>query len=417
MKQIESSMKYFFSILLFCCAFYWSNAQTISIDTALSWAIRNNPDMKVAILETSRQMALTRGSSEIPKTDVSLLYGQYNSIQKNDNNISVEQTIPFPSVWARQKKLNKELVISSMLNERVTENLLKYEVGKIFNHLLYLKAKSRMLSQQDSLMRGMARAVDFQYKTGESTLLAKTSADTKLMELENQRKRNDADRQIYLDKLRFLCREDFTDVQGEFSEINSMIAIDSAGINKSPLVAFATQEVSIAHEKTKLEEARLMPDIRVGYFTQTLIGFQNIQGTEQHFGSDERFQGFHVGLSIPLWYAPFKARIKAAALSGDIAKEQEERQMRILQQQYNQVRQELIKNTNSLSYFSESALQASRMLRYQSDIAFKNGEIDYKVHLLNLQQALSVEEEYLNTQYEYNQNIITLNYLTGNYQK
>ncbi|MEX1238452.1 MAG: TolC family protein [Cyclobacteriaceae bacterium] len=410
-------MKYLLSILISCCTFYRGNTQTVSLDSVLSWAIRNNPAMKVATLETSRQMVLTRGSSDIPKTDVSLMYGQYNSIQRNDNNISVVQTIPFPSVWVRQKKLNKELVISSALNERVTENLLKYEVGRSFNHLLYLKAKSRMLSQQDSIMRAMARAVDFQYKTGESTLLAKTSAEARLMELANQRRRNEADRQIYLDKLRFLCRENFTDIHGEFGEIIPLITIDSTGINENPLITFAAQQVSIAQEKAKLEAARMMPDIRIGYFTQTMIGIQNIQGTEQYFGSDKRFHGFQVGLSIPLWYASFKTRIKAAALSGHIAKEQEEGQMLMLRQQYDQVRQELIKNTNSLSYFRESALKASRMLRYQSEIAFRNGEIDYRVHLLNLQQALSVEEDYLNTQYEYNQNIITINYLTVSDQK
>jgi cobalt-zinc-cadmium resistance protein CzcA len=410
---VQRTKKVLFMVLFFIVISLPGQAQSITLDSALSWTIKNNPVMKAATLETSRQMVLANGFPEIPKADVSLMYGQYNSLQKNDNNVSFAQTIPFPSVWSRQKKLNKELVLSSALNERVTENALKYEVRQIFNYLLYLKEKNRVLAQQDTIMRDMARAVDFQYKTGESTLLAKTAADTKLIELRNQLKRNEADRQVYLDKLRFLCAQDFADVQGEFDEVAPVVMMDSTGIDENPSIAFGARQVSIAKGKARLEAARMMPDIKVGYFTQTLIGWQNIKGDEQYFGSDKRFHGFHVGLTIPLVYAPFKARIKAAALSEGIAKEQEKATVLALNQRYHQVRQELIKNQNSLSYFTKSALKTALLLKSQSIISFKNGELDYNAHLLNLQQALAIEEAYLTTQYEYNQNTITIDYLKG----
>lgn len=410
-------MKHFVSILICCGTLLNGNAQTVSLDSVLSWAIRNNPQMKVATLETSRQAVLTRGSSDVPKTDVSLMYGQYNSIQKNDNNILVEQAIPFPTVWSRQKNLNKALLTSSILNKAVTENSLQYEVAIIFNQLLYLKARDQILSRQDSLMRDMHRAIDFQYKAGESTLLARSLAETRLLEIQNALVRNNADRQIYMDKLRFMCRKNFTDIEGEFDEITSITSFDSTDIQQNPLMALAAQEVSIAQARSKLEVARWMPDIRIGYFTQTLIGVQNIEGRDQYFGSDKRFHGFQLGLSIPLWYSSFNARVKASVLSEAITKEQHEAQSFMLQQQYYAARQELAKNINSLSYYRTSALQAARLLQHQSELAFKNGEIDYKTHLLNLQQVLTVEQDYLTTQYEYNQNMITINYLRGGQQK
>lgn len=405
------------TVLLFLVISLPGQAQSITLDSALSWTIRNNPVMEVAILETSRQMALTRGSADIPKTDVSLMYGQYNSIEKNDNNISVEQRLPFPSVWVRQKNLNKQVAIASELNERVTENSLRYEVLQIFNYLLYIEAKNRLLRQQDSLMRDMTRVVGFQYKAGESTLLAKTSADTRLMELTNQIKRNEADREIYMDKLRLLCNRNFSEIQGELDQFTEVIPVSSAGITRNPSIAFATQQVSIAHQRARVEAARALPELRVGYFSQTMIGSQKVGGTDQYFGSDRRFQGFQVGLSLPLWPSSLKARMRAALLSVEVAREQQRANLMALQQQYRQAEQELIKNTNSLVYLRESALETARLLRHQSHFAFKNGEIDYKTHLLNLQQCLSVEDEYLNTQYEYNQNIIRINYLTGNDQE
>jgi len=156
-----------------------------------------------------------------------------------------------------------------------------------------------------------------------------------------------------------------------------------------------------------------LPDLRIGYFNQTLIGVHNVNGTDTYFGSHKRFHGFQLGVSLPLWYKPFKARLQAAVLSQKVAEEQEQAHTLELYQQFNQIQQELVKNNTSLLYYRESALKASKLLRSQSAISFKNGEIDYKNHLLNLQDALTVEEEYLSTQYEYNQNVITINYLKG----
>jgi len=406
-------MRSLFSVLTFVVTSCIGQAQSITLDSALTWTIRNNPIMKAASFETSRQVALTRGSISIPKTDASLMYGQYNSIQKNDNNISVVQTMPFPSVWAAQKKLNKELLISAKINERVNENSLRFEVRQIFNHLLYLEAMNLILLKHDSLMRDVARAVGLQYKTGESTLLAKTSAETRRMEIANKRRRNEADRQIYLDKLRLLCGQHFTGIQGEFDKTIPMIAMDSVSIVSNPSIAFVSQQISIAHHRARLEAAHLLPDLRIGYFNQTLIGVHNVNGTDTYFGSHKRFHGFQLGVSLPLWYKPFKARLQAAVLSQKVAEEQEQAHTLELYQQFNQIQQELVKNNTSLLYYRESALKASKLLRSQSAISFKNGEIDYKNHLLNLQDALTVEEEYLSTQYEYNQNVITINYLKG----
>jgi cobalt-zinc-cadmium resistance protein CzcA len=388
-------------------------AQTITLDSALSWAIRNNPVMKVATLETSRQVALTRGSSDIPKTDVSLMFGQYNSVAKNDNNLTVEQRLPFPSVLNHQKNLNRQLIVSSELNELVTENSLRYEVRQIFNRLLYIEAMSRVLTQQDSLMRDMVRVADFQYRAGESTLLAKVSADTRLMELTNQIKRNDAEREIYMEKLRLLCKKEITGIEGRLEEGIPLMAPDSAALAHNPSLVFARQQISVAHQRAVLEVAHSLPDVRIGFFSQTMIGLQNVRGTDQYFGSDRRFYGFQVGVSIPVFYSSFKARIRAATLSEDVAKEQQQAHLLALQQQYRQAKQELIRNTNSLAYLHESALRTARLLRHQSEVAFKNGEVDYRTHLLNLQQSLAVEEEYLSTQYEFNQSVITIYYLTG----
>jgi cobalt-zinc-cadmium resistance protein CzcA len=48
----------------------------------------------------------------------------------------------------------------------------------------------------------------------------------------------------------------------------------------------------------KLETASTLPDFNVGYFNQSLIGVQSINGADVNFDGSKRFQGFNVGVSV-----------------------------------------------------------------------------------------------------------------------
>jgi cobalt-zinc-cadmium resistance protein CzcA len=158
----------------------------------------------------------------------------------------------------------------------------------------------------------------------------------------------------------------------------------------------------------------MLPDIRIGYFTQTLIGVQNVNGQDQYFGSNERFDGFSAGLSIPLWFVPHTARVKAASYATEAAQKQSEAQELLIKQQYNQAIMEFNKNSNSLSYYTTSALKTADLLEHQSRVAFRNGELDHTTLLLNVRQALSIREGYLLALQQYNQSVIIIQYLNGN---
>jgi cobalt-zinc-cadmium resistance protein CzcA len=387
----------------------------ISLDDAIKFAMEKNPAIQAQVLETERVAALRRTMVDLPKTDVTLLYGQYNSVEKQDNNITISQSIPFPTAFGRQKSLNDALNASAVIKENITRNELVLQVKEVFNRLLYLKARKKILSQQDSLLTELLRIADVQYKTGEAPLLGRTSAETQLYEIQNQFNRNEADILNELNHLQLLCQSSsITDVTGTLENFASVPGIDSAVLMQNPSLAFSRQQVAIAERHKKLEASRTLPDIRVGYFTQTLIGVQKVNGQEQYFGTDKRFQGFQAGLSIPLWFVPHTARVKAASYAIEAAQKQSESQELMIRQQYNQAIMEFNKNTNSLNYYTTSALKTADLLEHQSRLAFKNGEVDHTTLLLNVRQALAIREGYLLALQQYNQSIIIIQYLNGN---
>jgi cobalt-zinc-cadmium resistance protein CzcA len=389
---------------------------TVTLGDAIQRALEKNPSVQAASLETSRQRELRQTAFELPKTEVSIMSGQYNSIQKSDNNLTISQGIPFPTVFARQNGLNKAMITSATLKENISKNELTFQVKQVFNQLLYLELRDQWLLQQDSLLRDLLHIASVQFKAGEGTLLAKTSAETQLFEIQNIRSRNQADIKIALNHLQLLCQSPtITDIVGTLENFASAMEIDSLSFRDNPSLAYTRQQIEVATWQRKVETARALPDLRVGYFSQTLIGTQNINGQDQYFDSNKRFQGFQVGLSLPLSLTSHAARIKAASIATEVQMKQNESFNLNLAQQYNQALQELSKNKNSLNYYRDSALATAKLLVIQSRLAFERGEFDHTALLLNLKQALAIREGYLTALQQYNQSAIIINYLTGKF--
>jgi cobalt-zinc-cadmium resistance protein CzcA len=404
------------TVILVCISAWTSYGQktTISLNDAIRLAIDNHPSMIAAQLETARGSILERTVFDLPKTEVSMLYGQYNSFQKNDNNLTIAQTIPFPGWFAAQRDLTKASTKLASLNEDVIRNELTYQVRLVVNELLYLKSRDKLLEQQDSLLNDLVRIATVRLKTGEGTTLALYATETQQKELKNLKSRNEADMRISLDQLRQLCQStSITGVDDNFEDLVLPYAADSLALRNNPALVFSEQQIEIARRNKKVERARAMPDMHIGYFNQTLIGVQNINGQDRYFGSGNRFQGFQVGISFPLWFAPHAARMKAAGMATEIAKKQAEVFRIDLMKQLDQAYKELAKNQNSLYYYVTSALTTANMFVAQSRTAFQHGEIGQGELLLAIKQSLTIREEYLITRRQYNASLFTINYLTG----
>lgn len=386
----------------------------LTLNDAIQHAQKKHPAVEAARLETSRLTTLERTAYELPKTDVSLLYGQYNSIQRGDNNLTISQSIPFPAVFVRQRTVNKAMTKAAMLQEIVSRNELVFLIKQNFNQLLYLKALHVCLAQQDSLLTELLHVAEIQHRVGEATLLAITMAETQLMEVKNLLARSETDRQIALDHLQRLCQTpSITDIAGSLETFTSLNYIDSLAIDNNPSVVLSRQQIEVVDKYRRVEASRILPDLRVVYFNQSLIGIQSVNGQDQYFDSHKRFQGFGIGLSFPLWLAPHIARVKAAAVSNAIAKKQSESLVLSTKQQYDDALQELNKNSNSLKYYREHALKSAALLTTRSQQAFRSGEVDHATLLLNVKQSLVIREGYLNALLLYNQSVITIDYLTG----
>ena len=392
-----------------------AQSDKLSIEQATDIALKNNLTVKSASFEVEKQTQLKKTGFDLPKTDVSLQYGQYNSYAKKDNNITITQTIPF-TAFGSQGTLNRSLVASTELKKAVTENELVYQVKQVYYQLAYTKARHQLLLQQDSLYEGFLKSAALRFTTGETHLLEKATAETQRNEIRNQLNQNEADILILQTQLKTLLNSStLPEIQTEnLSEMVANEIPDSSSASANPSLAYLRQQVDVAQNQKKVEAARLAPDLKVGFFTQTLIDVPDPENNGRLATASDRFTGFQVGLAFPLWFVSHQGRIKAADLSKQAAQSNYDYQQAIVEGQWQQAIQQLTKSRNSLIYYTTSALPNATLILKQSQTAFKEGEIGYAEYLLGVRSAISIKEGYLQTLNEYNQNKIHIEFLSGN---
>ncbi len=390
------------------------SAPGAGVQALVDEALKHNAGLKAAAYEVDYSRALQRSSTDIGKTNVSLMHGQYNSLQ-TDNNISISQGIPFPTVFSSQAKLNQALLKGSELKQQLTRNELISQLKSAWYQWQYLQALQELLHSQDSIYSAFLKAAAFRLKTGETNLLEKTTAETRLMEVKNLLAQTISDISACEAQLRALVnRKEPLPLRKEpLSKLELALPADSTLEEQHPALAYIKQQVEISNRQQKLEAAKALPDFNVGYFNQSLVGYQNVNGSDQYFDATKRFTGFQVGIAVPLWFVPQAAKVKAAGINRDVVQSNYEQYQVTMQAHYYQATQEFLKYKNTIAYYESSALPHAALLIRQADTAFKSGEIAYVEYLQALRNALSISENYLLALSRYNQSVINLEFLTG----
>ncbi|AKD56190.1 CusA/CzcA family heavy metal efflux RND transporter [Spirosoma radiotolerans] len=389
--------------------------QTITLEQALQQAGSRNTQLQIAGLGVNQQQALRRTAYDAGRLSATLMLGQYNS-RRFDNNLTVTQTIPNPTLMHRLADLNDQTVASRQAGVLVTRNDVQYQVKSAYYELTYLYQKSRLFRQQDTLLNEFVQAANLRFRTGETGSLEKATAESQRADQQVRLAQNEANRVEARTRLQtLLYSTSAVDIVDQpLAKLTLQLSADTANLKQNPLLRQLTQQIRVAQQSRLVEQARLKPDFLVGLFTQTLVGSQLIDGQELYFGPGYRFQGGQVGISLPLLGQAQKARINAARIGEQIAQTELQQQQFALSQQMTQAVQQYQQYRDALTYYEQNGLNQAGLIQNNARRAFSSGDIGYVEFSLALQQALTIRSNYLDLLNQYNQSVLYINYLLGN---
>ncbi|GAB3821066.1 CusA/CzcA family heavy metal efflux RND transporter [Pontibacter rugosus] len=387
--------------------------QPMTLEQVQQLAKENNQLIRKGQLEVELRGALKKTAVDLPKTDVVYSQGQLNT-PLQDNRVDVRQSIPFPTVWGAQGKLLQEQKELSQRQLQLQQRELDYQVQQVYSRLSYLFEVTGLLQRQDSIFKVLEHAAEVKFRTGESGILEKTTAETQRFEIADRIRQNKAAIAAEQARLNALVQapQPLAIVPDKLKPVTTATALLMDSL-KHPYLAVYQQQVKIAEQEKQLEKHKLAPDLTFGYFNQSFAGTMDVNGDTKSYTRSDRFSGFEAGVSVPLLFGAQQARIKAASINQQAAEAAYKNQQAQLESEWNAALANFERLAQSLAFYQQKVMPNAKLGLQQADKAYRSGETGYLNYLQAADQQLRIRQHYLQLLLDYQLAIYQLHYLGG----
>ncbi|MRM97250.1 TolC family protein [Riemerella anatipestifer] len=392
-----------------------ANAQTkISLDEAYQKALEHNLTLKNAELRSKYQEKIKKSFLTIDPLNVSGEYGQINSSYK-DNRFSVSQGFRLPGVYQKQKQLLLEEWKTSVMLSSLEKWQLKREISLIYNQLCYLDEKEALLKKIEQIYQQYFSRVNLRLQKGESNILEKTTAENFKAQAEIQVNNIKRDREITQKQLSFLINDG--QVYTNDSQALSMMSIanlsEESQLQNNRVLEIMNQQKNVEMARLATEKSKLLPSFNIGYNTMTMYGMGADNLLYDH---STRFHSVVVGVSIPIFNSAQKSIISGQKINQEIAENQWKLGLNNLKRQYVELSNAYNKLKDEINYYQSKGLENSETIIKTANRQLYEGQINYLEWSLLMNQALDIQNMYIDKLKEINDRAIEINALLDNSQ-
>ena len=374
----------------------------LTLTQALTTGLGQNLSLQSAALQVQQQRALTRTGYDIPRTLFDYQRGQISG-PLIDQSFNVIQQTSLPNVYAAQRRLLDSQTLTAEQRGRVLRRELSQNIRSSYYDVLLTYRRLALLRRQDSLYGRAARAARIRYQVGETNRLEQVSAEARARELDNRLAVLATELDVQRQQLALLLGSPgAAAIDTTEALIAPLAPTDTAALSAAtnPTLGLLRQQAAQTQLQTRVEQLRRLPDLRLGYFNQTINksgGYQVLQG----------------GISVPLLGGTGRARLAAARVGEQVANNQLLYATTQLAGQLGQLRQQLRRARASLTYYEQYALPQARLILTTAEKSFRAGDIDYVTYVVNTEPAWTIQHAYLDQVRQYNTYVIALEGLNG----
>lgn len=399
-KKRRKTTKSLAVIILLLCSVSSFAQQKVTLQQALTIANENSLVVKNSTLQTQYQQKLKESYLDIPQTAVSGEFGRINSLS-NDYKIGISQEISFPTVYNRKKDFLNQQWKEALVNEKITAANLEKEVTEVFYRLLILTQKQQLLQRVDSLFVDFLEKTSNRLKYGEANVMEKASADLQRSQIKIQLKELRTVYDITLLKFQMLLNttENYQPEGEIVSEINKEQLLADNNVDH-PELQLLKQQIVSNEAAVKLEKAKFLPNLNVGYYTQTM---QDI--------NKGMFNSVQLGIGIPIFTKAQKAVVNASRQKVEIAENEFAYQTLLFKNKLQESLANYYTQKEILKDYKEKQLPNAELIFKTAEEQFAAGEIDYLQWIMLNNQAITIQSNYFETLNQYNQAVTQLNYI------
>ncbi|GAB5550814.1 MAG: CusA/CzcA family heavy metal efflux RND transporter [Saprospiraceae bacterium] len=376
-----------------------AQVQEYSLEEVIQIALDQNTGLKARQLTIQQRAQLFDAAYDLEKTQVYLMRDQ-NNIAENGQAITVlgfQQNFDLPGVYKSKQALGAQKVILQQKQLALDQQVLKKEVSKAFQQILYWENILDNYTYLDSLYADLVKATTRRFELGESNYLEKITAETKKKEIALQLAQCSDNIEANYQSLNkwVQAKEAF---RINISRISPLNLPDLTNL-EHPLVQYYEAAGQVAEQEMEVEQKRLLPSVNVEYF----LGANTAAGSRI-------YQGFQLGMGLPLFRKSLDANIQIASIQQELIQQQALNQKNRLEAEQQHLLIQLRKHERALQFYQTEGQQLAEEITRNAYQAFQNGDLDLLLFIQALENANRMKKHYLDNIIQYNLTIIDLQY-------
>jgi cobalt-zinc-cadmium resistance protein CzcA len=375
--------------------------QQFTDDQLYALLLDQNGQIKAAVIEAQRQQQLAQGAAGWEPLSASFMFGQFNSIYNKDNNLTVGLTIPYTGALRLQKALGSMSVNVSEQDLLLLKKDFKRALAEQLEQIRYESALLYLAKRQDSLYRLLESKTALRVQLGELPKMEQVLLHTKAIRAHAALAQKEQVLQTAWMELRsFLAYNgpDFVLAQPESIKFDELPTPQPL-LDHPSLLRFEIEAKNLQLQN-KLNRAQQLPAISLGYFNQSLVGTQNVNGNDQFFGPSNRFQGAQIQTQIPIDFHAYQARSAALELAlkqNDLLKQQKAYELRSTQ---SQLFEALVNQIESYKQIAEPIEIELQELGENAQLQLNSGQISMLDFIQLQDYQLALQNELLQWQHQ-----------------
>lgn len=251
-----------------------------------------------------------------PEVEFGYLWGDPAAIGKRTD-FSVTQSFDLATLTGRKSSVANEQNVLAEWEYKMERMNILLEAKRYCIDLIYYNALLQELDLRLKHAETIAAGYEERLKRGDVSLLEYNKARLNLSSAQGEISRVEVERSSLLEQLKRLNGGEAISVESaEFEPLLLPPRFDDwylSAEEQSPALAYIRQQVAIEKQQVALSKAMNLPTLTAGYLSEKVVG--------------ETYQGFTVGVSIPLWenknqVKQARAAVKAAESRVEDGKQQ-----------------------------------------------------------------------------------------------
>lgn len=388
-------------ILFFLVPLSGKSQDILSREQAIEYAVKNNPKIQATRQDIDRNEALKKASVDLGLTTLYHSFDE-NNLTVNDiplNVYGINQSIPFPTILSRKKSRADSYLRISEKTYEVELVKIKRDVSILYNELLYLDEKLRLIENLDSLYQIMEGGVEKRYKVGDSDKLELLNIKAYRVNIQQIRGDLVSQKSFHLEELKRLTgnTSPIDIVSTSYKKISPVSDL-SPDINKG--LERQSAVLSAIEESVSLEKSKWLPDINLQYFVGRNVA-ENVGG----------FNGYQIGLSFPLFLNAYKGNYQAKVIEYSIQENLMNNYRNTLNTKQNQLKIQMLNVHEKLNYFEGEGLTMAAEIQELATVQYNSGETDFSTFSKSMENVYNLRTKYLDILNSYNRLALELKYL------